>query len=128
MSTKQERAVYLYLTPPESYFWNWNSASDSVFWNNGAEAATIEELLSIFIRMELQIIPPLGSLLLIMEACDNNWSKEQTTQLLERILPTITKGDYQHKESILRLVNLLETLHDFTKGYRRSTAKFVSLV
>lgn len=128
MSTKQERAVYLYLTPPEVYFWNWNSDSSAASWSNGAQAASVEELLSIFVRMELQIIPPLGSLLLILDACDNNWSKEQTSQLLERLLPTITKGEYQHKESIHRLVNLLETLHDFTKGYRQSTAKFVSFI
>lgn len=59
---------------PRSY-WHWLENGSVAVWSDGTTIAFREELLGVMERVAPQGLPPLGSILLLLAACRENWNK-----------------------------------------------------
>ncbi|MDF1739870.1 MAG: hypothetical protein P1U86_11985 [Verrucomicrobiales bacterium] len=74
----QTRTIY-YATPPDDYFWRWSETYDAAEWRNGKTCtlwAELQPILSYF--SENGGIPPLGSIILILAACREDWDDSES--------------------------------------------------
>lgn len=63
-----------YAQPPEGHFWRWSADYDAIEWSDGSTLAMWQEVRTVldFLARE-GAIPPLGSVLLVLAACREEW-------------------------------------------------------
>ncbi len=64
-----------YLQPPAGYFWRWAEKGEVIEWQTGATICYREELVAILRALAPGGLPPLGTLLLTLAACQPDWKQ-----------------------------------------------------
>ena len=90
-----------YALPPEDYFWQWSKGDGDLEWSSSENtiALQIEVLTLLHALQEVDTVPPLGSLLLVLSACGENYSSrhnELANWLIEnQTTPKLTDASYK---------------------------------
>ncbi|MDJ1479729.1 hypothetical protein QNI16_04475 [Cytophagaceae bacterium YF14B1] len=119
-----------YFCPPQQYFWHWAENGQIMEWQNGTTICYREDLSTIMTDIQLLGLPPLGSILLVLAACQDTWfastanlemlyavknallEKEKHNPLLKDIDPLLTG-----------VTNLLDRISELPKEFRSGTAR-----
>lgn len=67
-------AISLWLTPPDHYLWQWDEDGHAT-WRDGSTIAVREEIAALLSFLAPSGLPPLGSLLLVIMACQGRASQ-----------------------------------------------------
>jgi len=82
-------AISLWLTPPDHYLWQWDEDGHAL-WHDGSTIAVREEIAALLTFLAPSGLPPLGSLLLVIMACQGRASQVRSAAL---------NGATQHPDS-----------------------------
>ena len=107
------KAAVAYFRPPDAYFWRWADDGQVIEWKDGSTLCYREEVVGLLMQFSPLELPPLGSVLLVLAACqpeqqakisgslaevhrllaDNpvNTSDEHTLVLLSQVAVTFTE-------------------------------------
>ncbi len=66
-------AIRSYFAPPARSYWRWTEGGTVAGWKDELTIAFREELLAVLTRLAPRGLPPLGSVLLLLAACRDNW-------------------------------------------------------
>jgi hypothetical protein len=114
-----------YFGAPINYFWVWAEKGEIIEWQDGATICFREELMAVLKSMAEQGLAPLGSLLLILAACQDSWkevSADKTTSLKE--LSTYMEdeasspGNEVLEYYIHQALRFMDTVHKLPKKWR----------
>ena len=112
-----------YALPPEDYFWQWSKGDGDLEWSSSENtiALQIEVLTLLHALQEVDTVPPLGSLLLVLSACGENYSSrhnELANWLIEnQTTPKLTDASYKLLESLKYSLHQIESLpEELRKG------------
>jgi hypothetical protein len=64
-----------YLAPPGNYFWKWDDGGRTASWSDRTPIAFQSEILLVLEQLAPTGLPPLGSLVLLLACCNDNWRK-----------------------------------------------------
>lgn len=73
-------AISLWLTPPDHYLWQWDEDGHAS-WRDGSTIAVREEIAALLAFLAPSGLPPLGSLLLVIMACQGRASQIHSAAL-----------------------------------------------
>jgi hypothetical protein len=73
-------AISLWLTPPDHYLWQWDEDGHAT-WRDGSTIAVREEIAALLSFLAPSGLPPLGSLLLLIMACQGRASQIRSAAL-----------------------------------------------
>ena len=117
MMNKLAEDTIQFFSAKESYFWRWSEHADIIEWQDGTTICYREEIISILRKINtFEIIPPFGSVLLILSACQENWAD---SDISKDILSSILK---------LVIENNAEDDHEILKYHFHQALKFMDLV
>ena len=115
-----------YAAPPAGSFWTWSADHDAIEWHDGTTLALWQELHTVVKHLgEAGWLPPLGSMLLLLAACRDEWLK-QAIEFHPKVMSilAVTKTEDIPLEIRTTLVGGLKVVHDLPKDLRSSlTAK-----
>jgi hypothetical protein len=74
--TLDREQIRIYFSPPADSYWQWQEQGRVVTWSDGITICYRERLQAVLDRLAPQGLPPLGSILLLMAACRDNWADE----------------------------------------------------
>lgn len=118
-----------YFQPPSNYFWRWAENGDVIEWVNGSTICYREELMFILKGMETDDLPPLGSLLLTLSACQDNWKKSNDYFGVLRGLLKVMKAESMDPKDesiefhIHQALKFLDTLNELPEDFRKGAFK-----
>lgn len=64
-----------YFTPPKNYYWRWAEKAEVLEWQNGVTICYRDDLLHILRNLSSNDLPRLGTILLVLAACKDDWRK-----------------------------------------------------
>ena len=91
MIVDQEQVTDYFAGQPYSY-WHWLDEGEVVAWSDGTTIAFREELLTVLGRLAPLGLPPLGSILLLLAACRDNWQGGRRREILQRHWAGMNQG------------------------------------
>ncbi|HEX5104437.1 MAG TPA: hypothetical protein VFV87_11530, partial [Pirellulaceae bacterium] len=71
-----------YFAPAAGSFWRWEENGRVLAWNDGVTIAYREFLEGVLARLAPHGLPPLGSVLLLLAACRDNWTEAPSRRVL----------------------------------------------
>jgi hypothetical protein len=74
--------VRSYFSPPTKSYWRWQERGNVAVWDDGRTIAFREELEIVLARLATNGLPPLGSVLLLLAACRDNWEEPPNRRTL----------------------------------------------
>ena len=95
MMNKLAEDTIQFFSAKESYFWRWSEHADIIEWQDGTTICYREEIISILRKINtFEIIPPFGSVLLILSACQENWADSDISKdILSSILKLVIENN-----------------------------------
>jgi hypothetical protein len=104
-----------YFSPPADSYWQWQEQGRVVAWSDGITICYREQLRSILNRLAAQGLPPLGSILLLMAACRDNWAEEDRGAFLVQHLGEPLAEEF--RELAADVVAGLDAIHSVGREY-----------
>lgn len=93
--TLDRNQIREYFSPATASYWRWEENGRVLAWSDGATICYREVLESVLARLAPHGLPPLGSVLLLLAACRDNWAEEPARRaLLEAHLGANYGQDY----------------------------------
>jgi hypothetical protein len=122
--------VINYAIPPEGHFWSWSDGADAIEWADGRTLAMWPEIHSILHYLGRDSgIPPLGSVLLVLAACRDEWPRQRPlNHAVIRSLLEIPPNEAIHPEVAEVLITGLDRIHQLPKDLRDSLSSKCHLV
>ncbi len=65
-----------YFRPPHYYFWQWSEEMEIIEWRDGRTISYREDMMPLLSALIPDGVPPLGTVLLLLSACKDNWQDE----------------------------------------------------
>ena len=107
MDTKEELVIN-YFSSPKLYFWRWADGGEVIESRNGSTICYRAELIDILKELAPHGLPPLGSILLVLQACQESWKDSNHTEryTLADVIDYLRSGFPKHDhEQILVSTN-----------------------
>jgi hypothetical protein len=79
-----------YFGAPINYFWTWAEKGEVIEWQDGSTICYREELMPLLKGLTHQGLPPMGTLLLMIAACQTGW-KAVSLNKTELLLNLVNK-------------------------------------
>jgi hypothetical protein len=119
-----------YAIPPEGHFWSWSDGYDAIEWADGRTLAIWPEAHSILQYLGNESgIPPLGSVLLVLAACRDDWSQQRPlNHAVIRSVLEIPPNEGIVPEVAEVLITGLDRIHHLPKDLRHSLSSKCHLV
>jgi hypothetical protein len=107
-------ATVTYFQSPQHYFWRWAERGEVIEWQNGSTICYREELMTVLQGLATQGMPPIGTLLLTLTACQDNWKESSGGVEVLRGLAREMQGSSvsPHTEDLEYLIPLVVKLMD----------------
>ena len=110
----------MYLSATVSSYWKWSDNGQEIAWADGHALSFLPELTPVLERLARDGLPPLGSILLLLAACRNNWRDPPSRRgLLAGVL------DAEHasnsRELLWEVCNGLDKIQTLPADLRSST-------
>lgn len=81
-----------YFSTPQGYFWRWAEGQDVVEWADGTTISYRSELAEVLEELADAHLPSLGSVLLVLAACNPGWKSSGGPVILMGLVRTVTAG------------------------------------
>ncbi len=105
--------VSRYLTPPGAGAWNWSEDGEAIVWFHDDQTIAFRSELEAVLRRHISKgLPPLGSVLLLIAACRDSWSK----------VPTLLKTKSTFTVFASEEIRLLDRIHNIPWELRTGTS------
>src|SRR5262245_61783043 len=113
-----------YFAPPAKSFWRWHDAGFVAAWKDELTIAFREELQVVLDRLAKHGLPPLGSVLLLLSACRDNWEEPPNRRtLLHTHLGLLFGGGYADLlTEVLTGLGKIHQSRDQLRGSQRKAA------
>ena len=100
MDTKEELAIN-YFSSPKLYFWRWAEGGEVIESRNGSTICYRAELMDILNDLAPHGLPPLGSVLLVLQACQESWKNPSNPDrsILTDVIHYLKNGFPNHKNN-----------------------------
>ena len=124
MNTKEELAIE-YFSSPKLYFWRWADGGEVIESRNGSTICYRAELMEILKALAPHGLPPLGAILLVLQACQENWkdanhpdkvSLIEVYQFLKKGFPNNVENEIPESVNIVhKFMDIVSQLPDHLK-------------
>jgi hypothetical protein len=122
-----EAQTLFYFRPPIHYFWKWAEKGEVIEWEGGPTICFRDELMTILSGLASRdiSIPSLGTLLLMLAACQDNWEgdlggRDALREFVQNSLSSPDNGRRSHLEAIIRG---MDTIHALPRELRSGNKK-----
>lgn len=119
-----------YAVPPEGHFWKWSADYEAIEWADGRTLAMWPEVLTVLNHLDSDSgIPPLGSVLLLLAACRDEWPAQRPlNHAVIRPILEISQSDSIPPEVAAVLITGLDLINNLPKDLRSSLAAKCHLI
>lgn len=121
MNTKEELAIN-YFSSPKLHFWRWAEAGGVIESRNGSTICYRAELMEILKDLAPHGLPPLGSILLVLQACQESWKHPDKSTLnevayhLQNGFPKYNLNDFKEQiHGVHQFMDIISKLPDNLK-------------
>ncbi len=90
-----------YFQAPKNYFWRWGEQGNVIEWKDGLTIAYRDELIFILKRVSNYGLPSLGTILLLLTACRDNYDESRVMGTLWGMLNTIPEAEGDPSQEVL---------------------------
>ncbi|MEM1318630.1 MAG: hypothetical protein AAGG75_00170 [Bacteroidota bacterium] len=119
-----------YFQAANNYFWRWAEKGTLLEWRDGRTICYREDLVQLLRQLEPTGLPPLGTILLVLSACQDRWGETSIDSqkilgrvgiyIINTIAPKTAKVTNQSVKGAMRAMNMIHNLKkDFRQGNRR---------
>lgn len=114
-----------YFRPPGAYFWRWADVGAVAEWQTGTTICYKDDLFPILRILAPDGLPPLGTILLLLAACQDNWKDaEKEIEILAKLADSIKEKDSIELEDFLTFgTQFLELVNKLPKNLRTGAAR-----
>ena len=122
---KVTRLALGYYRPPAGYFWRWAEGSEVLEWQNGTTICYREDLSLIMRELAPDGLAPLGTILLILAACQESWNEScEEIDVLNGLLTQIEIEEKLELEDFLTFgLQFLEVVRALPAALRKGPAR-----
>ncbi len=111
-----------YFQPPDNYFWQWSENMEVLEWVDGKTICYREDLMPLLSELSIDGVPSLGTVLLIVAACKDNWTEERAGRgILAGLLKQLPgEADWQITHGFLaHLTEFMDIICSLPRELRR---------
>lgn len=114
-----------YFRPPDHHFWRWAENGEVLEWQNGTTICYREDLIPILKSLAPDGLPPLGTILLVLAACQDGWKDAYDEKsLLDTLVQYIkTKEDADLDDFLVFGIQFLDLVNAVSKDLRTGAAR-----
>jgi hypothetical protein len=110
-----------YFQAPAGYFWRWTEKNEVIEWKNGSTICYRDELVSILQKLPAEAIPRIGTVLMLLTACQGEFNLQQFAFLRRAADQFKDATLYDLLSKAIELFNLLTKIpNELKSGERRA--------
>lgn len=124
-----------YFAPVKNYYWRWTERGEVIEWQNGVTICYREELLYLLRCLANDDMPRLGTILLVLTACKDDWIRSTgglgILQGIRMLVDSTKMSLHTGKEEVAPVIRqagrFLDIVNELPKEYRTGTKRVLLL-
>lgn len=124
-----------YFAPVKNYYWRWTERGEVIEWQNGVTICYREELLYLLRSLANDDMPRLGTILLMLAACKDDWRRSTgglgILQGIKMLVDSTKMCLHTGKEEVAPVIQqagrFLDVVNELPKEYRTGTKRVLLL-